>query len=148
MSVTKLEIVDEYASGWGPSGQYFRAEKKLHLQVCDPRYFGFENFDMLTEFIHSFEPVFDSEMKVLSLDFSGKFGDIWPLFGPLVQRLNLEQLTVTIFGITLAHVVKVVESVQNATKLRRLHVYDPKMKKLSIDMILVLLHGVPPSVNQ
>ncbi|KAH9115985.1 hypothetical protein LEN26_012942 [Aphanomyces euteiches] len=147
MSVSKLEIVDEYASGWGPSGHYYRAEKKL-LQVCDPRYIGFENFDMLIEFIHSFEPVFDSEMKVLSLDFSGKFGDIWPLFGPVVQRLNLEQLTVTIFGITLAHVVKVVESVQNATKLRRLYVYDPKTEMLSIDMILALLHGVPPSVNQ
>ncbi|KAH9150983.1 hypothetical protein AeRB84_006294, partial [Aphanomyces euteiches] len=130
LSMKKLEIVEEYASGWCSRGDFCRAEQALQLEFCDPRNCGFENLDMLIEYIHSFEAIFDSDIKTLCLIgfHSVGFSDLWPLFAPLLQRSKLEQLTVYIDGITEADAVKVVETLQNASTLETLFIVNPGKK--------------------
>ncbi|KAG9399907.1 hypothetical protein AC1031_011372 [Aphanomyces cochlioides] len=149
LSMKKLEIVEEYASGWYSRGDFCRAEQALLLEFRDPRNCGFENLAMLIEYIHSFEPIFDSDIKTLCLIgfHSVGFSDLWPLFGPLLQRFKLEQLTVYIDGITEADAAKVVETLQNASTLETLFIVNPG-KEIPFDAVQTFLHGVPPSVKR
>ncbi|KAG9399905.1 hypothetical protein AC1031_011370 [Aphanomyces cochlioides] len=94
LSLKELEIVEDYGFEWYFSGNYCRAEKVLQFEFVDPRNGGFENLDMLIESIHSFGPVLDTDIKDLVLfEFCSEgFNDLWPLFVPLIQRLQLEEL--------------------------------------------------------
>ncbi|CAK4145117.1 unnamed protein product [Aphanomyces euteiches] len=148
-SLKKLEMDEKYASGWCFVGNYDRAKKVLQLEVFDPRNYGFENLDLLIDYIGSLEPLLDTDITDLELfDFvSEGFGDLWPLFVPMVQRLQLEKLTVYIDNVTVADAVKVVESLQNASTLESLSIVK-LWTKLPMDVVLTLLHRVSSSVKR
>ncbi|KAG9399911.1 hypothetical protein AC1031_011376 [Aphanomyces cochlioides] len=149
LSLKELQIFEEFASGWFFSGSYCRAEQALLLEFCDPRNRDFENLDLLVEYIHSFEPVFDSDIKSLELlEFrSAGFNELWSLFVPLLQRVQLEELAVNIVDIKVADAVKVVETIRNVSTLECLSIVNGS-DKLPMDVVLTLLHRAPSSVKR
>ncbi|KAH9118712.1 hypothetical protein AeMF1_008269 [Aphanomyces euteiches] len=110
-SLKKFEIDENYVTGWRLVGNYYRAKKAVQLEVFDPRHYGFDNLDLLTDYISCLEPLLDSDIKDLELlgFVSDGFDDLWPLFVPMLQRMPLEKLTVYIDNATPADAAIVVE---------------------------------------
>ncbi|KAH9148849.1 hypothetical protein LEN26_004388 [Aphanomyces euteiches] len=149
LSLKELQVAEVFAFGWYFCGSYCRAEHALRLEFCDPRSRSSESLDLLVEYIHSFEPVFDCDIKSLELhEFrSVGFNALWSIFVPLLQRLQLKELAVNIVGIKVADAVIVVETIRNVSTLECLSIVNGR-DKLPMDVVLTLLHRAPSSVKR
>ncbi|CAK4585450.1 unnamed protein product [Aphanomyces euteiches] len=130
-------------------GTIIAPKKAVQLEVFDPRHYGFDNLDLLTDYIGCLKPLLDSDIKDLELlgFVSDGFDDLWSLFVHMLQRMPLEKLTVYIDNATPADAAIVVETIQNVPTLESLSI-DYLSTKLPMDVVLTLLQRVPPSVKR